>query len=49
MIAVLKIVGERSMTKSYCPVSLLFVVNEGLEKVVNNWPVNHFEEFRVFF
>ena len=45
---VFKNVGERSTAKSYHPVSLLSVVSEVFEKLVNNRIVDHLEKF-VFF
>ena len=40
-VPVLKIVGERSAAKHYCPVSLLSAVTKVLEKLVNNGIVDH--------
>ena len=41
MVSVFKNVGERSTAKKYCPVSLLSVVSEIFEKLVNNKIVDH--------
>ena len=46
---VFKNVGERSTAKSYHPVSLLSVVSEVFEKLVNNRIVDHLEKFVFFF
>ena len=39
---------ERSTAKNYCPVSLLSVVSEIFEKLVNNWIVDHLEKCGFF-
>ena len=44
LVPLFKNVGERSTTKSYCPVSLLSVVSEVFEKLVNNRIVDHLEK-----
>ena len=44
MVQVFKNVGERSPTKNYCPVSLLSVVSQIFEKVVNNRLVDLLEK-----
>ena len=44
----LKNVGERSTTKSYCPVSRLSVVRQIFEKLVNNNLVDHHEKCGLF-
>ena len=44
MVQVFKNVGERSPTKNYCPVSLLSVVSQVFEKVVNNRLVDLLEK-----
>ena len=41
-------VGEKSITKNYCPVSLLFVVSKVFEKLVNNRIVDHLEKCGLF-
>ena len=41
-------VGERSMAKSYCPVSLLSVISKVFEKLVNNRIVDHLEKCGLF-
>ena len=40
--------GGRSTAKNCCPVSLLSVVNNVFEKLVNNKVVNHLEKFGLF-
>ena len=42
---IFKNIWEKSATKNYHPVSLLFVVNKFFEKLVNNMLVDHFEKF----
>ena len=42
-------VGERSTAKNYCPVSLLSVVSNIFEKLVNNRIVDHLEKCGLFF
>ena len=48
MIPVSKNVGERSTAKNYCPVSLLSVVSNIFEKLVNNRIVNQLEKCDLF-
>ena len=48
MFPVFKNVGERSRAKNYRPVSLLSVVSEVFEKLVNNKIVDHLEKCGVF-
>ena len=43
MVPVFKNVGERSTAKNYHPVSLLSVVSNVFEKLVNNGIVDHLE------
>ena len=45
MVPVFKNVGERSIAKNYCPVSLLYVVSKVFEKLVNNRIVDQLEKF----
>ena len=45
---VFKNVGERSTAKNYCPVSLLSVVSQVFEKLVNNRIVDHLEKCSFF-
>ena len=49
MVSVFKNVEERSTAKTYCPVSLLSVINKVLEKLVNNRIVDHLEKCGLFF
>ena len=49
MVPEFKNAGERSTTKSYCPVSLLSVVSKVFEKLVNNMLVDHPENFSGFY
>ena len=44
MVPVFKNVGERSTARNYCPVSLLSVVSEVFEKLVNNNIVDNLEK-----
>ena len=44
VVSVFKNVGERSVAKNYCPVSLLSVISKVFEKLVNNRIVHHQEE-----
>ena len=44
-----KNVGERSTAKNYHPVSLLSMVNQVFEKLVNNKIVDHLEKYDLFF
>ena len=48
MAPVFKNAGERSTAKNYHPVSLLSVVSEVFEKLVNNTIVDHLEECGLF-
>ena len=48
MVPVFKNVGERSTAKNYRPVSLLSVVNEVFEKLVNNRTFDHLEKCGLF-
>ena len=48
VIHVFKNVGEKSTAKSYCPVSLLFVVSEVFEKLVKNRIIDHLEKCGLF-
>ena len=48
VVPVFKNVGERSTAKNYCPVSLLSVVSEVFEKLVNNRIVDHLEKSGLF-
>ena len=41
-------VGERSTAKNYCPVSLLFVVSKGFQKLVNSKNVDNLEKCGLF-
>ena len=41
MLPVFKNIGERSITKNYCPLSHVSVVSKVFEKLVNNRFVNH--------
>ena len=45
MLAIFKNIWNTSATKSYHPVSLLFVINKFFEKLVNNTLVDHLEKF----
>ena len=47
-VPVFKNAGERSTSKNYCPVSLLFAVSKDFEKLENNRIVNHLEKFGLF-
>ena len=40
--------GERSTSKNYRPISLLFVVSKVFEKLVNNRIVDHLEKCGLF-
>ena len=44
MVPVFKNVGERSTAKNYHPVTLLSLINEVFEKLVNNRIVDHLEK-----
>ena len=44
VVPVFKNVGERSIAKNYCPVSLLSVVSKVFENLVNNRIVDHLEK-----
>ena len=48
MVPVFRNVGERSAAKNYCPVSLLSVLSEVFEKLVNNRIVNHIGKCDLF-
>ena len=48
LVPVFKNVGERSIAKSYDPVSVLFVVSKVLEKLINNRIVDHLEKCGLF-
>ena len=48
VVPVFKNIGERSTAKNYRPVSLLFVVSKGFEKLVNNKIVDHLKKSGVF-
>ena len=48
MVPVFKNVGDRSTAKNYCPVSLLSVVSQVFEKLVNNRIVDHLEKCGLF-
>ena len=48
MFPVFQNVGERSAAKNYQPVSLLSVVSEVLEKLVNNRTVDYLEKCGLF-
>ena len=48
VVPVFKIVGERSTAKNYGPVSLLSVVGNVFEKLVNNRTVDHLENCGLF-
>ena len=48
MVPVFKNVGERSTAKNYRPVSLLSVVSEVFERLVNNRIVDHLEKYGLF-
>ena len=48
VVHIFKNVGERSTAKNYCSVSLLSVVSEVFEKLVNNRIVDHLEKCGLF-
>ena len=48
VVPVFKNVGERSIAKNYCPVSLLSVVSKVFEKLVNNRIVDHLQKCGLF-
>ena len=48
MAPVFKNVGERSTAKNFCPVSLLSVVSQIFEKLLNNRIVDHLEKYGLF-
>ena len=48
MVPVFKNVGERSTAKNYCPFSLLSVVSNVFEKLVNKRIVDHLEKRGLF-
>ena len=47
VVPVFKNVGERSIAKNYCPVSLLSVVSKVFEKLVNNGLIDHLEKCEI--
>ena len=49
VVPVFQNVGEWSIAKNYCPVSLLSVVSRVFEKLVNNRIVDHLEKCGLFF
>ena len=49
MVLAFKNVGEWSTAKNYCPVSLLSVVSQVFEKIVNNRIVDHLEKYGLFY
>ena len=48
MVHVFKNVRERSTAKNYCPASLLSLVSNVFEKLVNNRLVDHLEKCGIF-
>ena len=48
LVPVFKNAGERSTSKNYCPVSLLFAVCKVFEKLENNRIVDHLEKYGLF-
>ena len=48
VVPVFKNVGERSIAKNYCPVSLLSVVSNVFKKLVNNRIVDHLGKCGLF-
>ena len=48
MVPVFKNVGERSTAKNCCPVSLLSVVSQIFEKLLNNRIVDYLEKSGLF-
>ena len=48
MVAANRNVGERLMTKNYCPVSFLSVISKVFENLVNNRIVDHIEKCGLF-
>ena len=48
VVPVFRNVGERSAAKNYCPVSLLSVLSEVFEKLVNNRIVDHIGKCDLF-
>ena len=48
VVLVFQNVGEWSIAKNYCPVSLLSVVSKVFEKLVNNRIVDHLEKCGLF-
>ena len=48
VVPLFKNVGERSIAKNYCPVSLLSVVSKVFQKLVNNRIVDHLEKYVLF-
>ena len=49
VVPVFKNAGERSISKNYCPISLLSVVTKVFQKLVNNRIVDHLEKCGLFF
>ena len=49
VVPVFKNVGERCTAKNYRPVSLLYVVSEVFEKLVNNELVEHLKKCEIFY
>ena len=48
VVPIFKNAAERSLAKTYCPVTLLSVVNKVFEKLVNNGIVDHLEKYGPF-
>ena len=48
VVPVFKNAGERSISKNYCPISLLSVVTKVFQKLVNNRIVDHLEKCGLF-
>ena len=48
MVLTFKNVGERSVTKNYCPVGVICVVSKVFEKHPNNRIVDHLEKCGLF-
>ena len=48
MFPIFKNVREKSTAKNYHPVSLLFVVSNVFEKLVNNKILDHLEKYGLF-
>ena len=49
VVPVFKNVAERSTVKNYCPVTLLSVISEVFEKLVNNRIADHLEKYGLSF